>query len=93
MTQFCLSTDERIIGTRCSAQRRGIPRLLIIFGNRKNRQIVNRTQHFLGICRTGRVSIYSICSTSESGIAGRAEIAGIVGDRFRWALDFYSGIE
>ena len=35
-------------------------------------------------------SIYSVYSTSESGIGGRT---GTVVISFRWALDFYSGIE
>ena len=40
-----------------------------------NRGIVNGMQHFLGISRTAKYSIYS---TAESGIAGRAGIAGTV---------------
>ena len=51
--------------------------LLIIFGSRKrwNGGIVIGMQNCLGIGRTGICSVYS---TSESEIAGRAGIAGIM---------------
>ena len=40
--------------------------------------MVNGMQHFLGMGRTGRVSIYSVHSTSQSEIDGRAGIDGTV---------------
>ena len=54
--------------------------LLIIFGNRKkwNRGIVNGMQHFWEEVELKEYSIYFVYSTSESGIAERAGIAGIV---------------
>ena len=54
--------------------------LLTIFRNRKrrNRVIVNECSIFCELAELEEYSIYSVYSTSESGIAGRAEIAGIV---------------
>ena len=53
---------------------------MIIFWNRKrwNRGIVNRMQHFLGIGKTGRAFHLFRLFCIESGIAGRAGIAGTV---------------
>ena len=70
--------------------------LLIIFENRKrwNRRIVvNGMQHFLGIGRTERVfHLFRLFHLREWN-SWKSSKSWNSGDRFRWTLNFYSGIE